>query len=73
MACPELPSRPPRNVSPPPSPQGAPYGYTPFCDTNRDMDGFRFWTQGFWREHLKGKPYHISALYVIDLERFRQA
>jgi UDP-glucose:glycoprotein glucosyltransferase len=28
--------------------------------------------QGFWRDHLQGRPYHISALYVIDLERFRQ-
>ena len=27
--------------------------------------------QGFWKDHLQGKPYHISALYVIDLERFR--
>lgn len=52
--------------------QGAPYAYTPFCDTNTDMEGFRFWKQGFWREHLQGKPYHISALYVVDLERFRQ-
>lgn len=52
--------------------QGAPYGYTPFCDNNQEMEGFRFWKQGFWRDHLQGKPYHISALYVIDLERFRQ-
>ncbi|EFN52002.1 hypothetical protein CHLNCDRAFT_59065 [Chlorella variabilis] len=52
--------------------QGAPYGYTPFCDNNKEMEGFRFWKQGFWREHLQGRPYHISALYVIDLERFRQ-
>ncbi|KAI3430615.1 hypothetical protein D9Q98_005207 [Chlorella vulgaris] len=51
---------------------GAPYAYTPFCDTNTDMEGFRFWKQGFWRDHLQGRPYHISALYVIDLERFRQ-
>ena len=51
--------------------QGAPYGYTPFCNSNRDMDGFRFWKQGFWKEHLQGKPYHISALYVVDLARFR--
>ncbi len=51
--------------------KGAPYGYTPFCDNNKDMDGFRFWKQGFWQNHLKGKPYHISALYVIDLEKFR--
>ena len=36
------------------------------------MDGFRFWNQGYWKSHLRGRPYHISALYVIDLERFRQ-
>ena len=35
------------------------------------MDGFRFWKQGFWKDHLQGKPYHISALYVVDLARFR--
>jgi UDP-glucose:glycoprotein glucosyltransferase len=52
--------------------RGAPYGYTPFCDTNRDMEGFRFWKHGFWQDHLRGRPYHISALYVVDLERFRQ-
>ena len=51
--------------------QGAPLAYTPFCDNNKDMDGFRFWRTGFWRDHLRGKPYHISALYVIDLVRFR--
>ena len=51
--------------------QGAPYAYTPFCDNNKDMDGFRFWRQGFWKNHLRGKPYHISALYVVDLARFR--
>lgn len=51
---------------------GAPYGYTPFCDSNADMEGFRFWKQGYWKNHLSGKPYHISALYVVDLVRFRQ-
>ena len=30
-----------------------------------------FWNQGFWVEHLQGRPYHISALYVVDLQRFR--
>ncbi|CAG8517343.1 10633_t:CDS:10, partial [Ambispora gerdemannii] len=50
---------------------GAPYGYTPFCDNRPEMDGFRFWKEGYWKEHLQGKPYHISALYVIDLHRFR--
>jgi hypothetical protein len=28
-------------------------------------------SQGFWKDHLQGRPYHISALYVVDLERFR--
>ena len=52
--------------------QGAPYGYTPLCDGASDMDGFRFWQQGFWKDHLQGRPYHISALYVVDLDRFRR-
>ncbi|XP_071733652.1 UDP-glucose:glycoprotein glucosyltransferase-like [Rutidosis leptorrhynchoides] len=52
--------------------KGRPLGYTPFCDNNRDMDGFRFWKQGFWKEHLRGRPYHISALYVVDLIKFRE-
>lgn len=51
--------------------KGAPYGYTPFCQNNKEMDPYRFWNGGFWKEHLRGKPYHISALYVIDLKRFR--
>ncbi|DAZ97819.1 TPA: hypothetical protein N0F65_002489 [Lagenidium giganteum] len=50
--------------------QGAPYGYTPFCDS-RNV-GFQFWRQGYWKDHLRGKPYHISALYVVDLALFRQ-
>lgn len=52
--------------------KGRPLAYTPFCDNNKEMDGFRFWRQGFWKDHLRGKPYHISALYVVDLEKFRQ-
>lgn len=36
------------------------------------MEGFRFWKSGYWKNHLAGKPYHISALYVVDLVRFRQ-
>ena len=51
---------------------GAPLAYTPFCDNNKAMDGFRFWKAGFWEKHLAGKPYHISALYVVDLQAFRQ-
>lgn len=51
---------------------GAPYGYTPFCDDRKEMDGFRFWKSGYWAGHLAGRKYHISALYVVDLKRFRQ-
>ncbi|THH06125.1 hypothetical protein EW145_g4303 [Phellinidium pouzarii] len=51
---------------------GAPYGYTPMGDDNVDMEGFRFWKMGYWKEFLQGRPYHISALYVVDLARFRQ-
>ncbi|KPI93423.1 UDP-glucose:glycoprotein glucosyltransferase [Papilio xuthus] len=51
---------------------GAPYGYTPFCDSRTEMEGFRFWKQGYWRNHLQGRSYHISALYVVDLKRFRR-
>ena len=28
--------------------------------------------QGYWKQFLHGSPYHISALYVVDLKRFRQ-
>ncbi|KAI0073110.1 glycosyltransferase family 24 protein [Panus rudis PR-1116 ss-1] len=64
---------------------GAPYGYTPMGDDNTEMEGFRFWKTGYWRDFLQGLPYHIrrngnltypnfvdSALYVVDLVRFRQ-
>ncbi|XP_074593457.1 UDP-glucose-glycoprotein glucosyltransferase isoform X2 [Brevipalpus obovatus] len=52
--------------------EGAPYGYTPFCDSREDMDGFRFWRTGYWASHLHGRKYHISALYVVDLQKFRR-
>jgi hypothetical protein len=51
---------------------GAPYGYTPFCTSRETTLGFQFWRGGFWESHLRGKPYHISALYVVDLEKFRK-
>ncbi|KAL6503498.1 hypothetical protein OROGR_025421 [Orobanche gracilis] len=42
--------------------RGRPLAYTPFCDNNKDMDIYRFWKQGFWKDHLRGRPYHISEL-----------
>ncbi|KAL5118425.1 killer toxin resistant protein [Pleosporales sp. CAS-2024a] len=51
---------------------GAPYGFTPMGDSRTEMEGFRFWKTGYWSTFLRGKPYHISALYVVDLRKFRQ-
>ncbi|TKX21817.1 UDP-glucose:glycoprotein glucosyltransferase [Elsinoe australis] len=52
--------------------KGAPYGFTPMCDSRTEMEGYRFWKQGYWKSFLRGLPYHISALYVVDLVKFRQ-
>ncbi|KAL7645301.1 UNVERIFIED_CONTAM: hypothetical protein RMT77_003687 [Armadillidium vulgare] len=52
--------------------EGAPYGFVPFCDSRKEMEGFRFWKQGYWRSHLAGRKYHISALFVVDLKKFRR-
>lgn len=39
--------------------EGAPYGYTPFCDSRREMEGYRFWKTGYWASHLGHRKYHI--------------
>jgi len=52
--------------------EDAPYGFTPMCDSREEIEGFRFWKQGYWKTFLQGLPYHISALYVVDLKKFRQ-
>lgn len=51
---------------------GAPYGYTPFCDSRREMDGFRFWKSGYWRNHLQGnqKCCHEFKLFINDFIHF---
>jgi UDP-glucose:glycoprotein glucosyltransferase len=51
---------------------GAPYGFTPMCDSRGEMEGFRFWKQGYWKRYLGDLKYHISALFVVDLKRFRE-
>jgi len=39
---------------------------------NSETTGFRFWEQGFWQKHLGPNTYyHISALFVVNLEAFR--
>ena len=52
--------------------KGKPYAYTPFCSSREETLGFQFWRSGYWANLLDGKPYHISALYVVDLENFRK-
>eukprot|EP00929_Paragymnodinium_shiwhaense_P035817 TRINITY_DN19293_c0_g1_i1.p1 TRINITY_DN19293_c0_g1~~TRINITY_DN19293_c0_g1_i1.p1 ORF type:complete len:1602 (+),score=394.28 TRINITY_DN19293_c0_g1_i1:100-4905(+) len=40
---------------------------------NPDTEGFRFWEQGFWKNHLSDRfYYHISALFLVDLKKFRE-
>ncbi len=51
--------------------KGAPYGYVPFCDSRKEVEGYRFWKTGFWEKTLQGQKYRISALYVVDLKRLR--
>jgi Glucosyltransferase 24/Thioredoxin-like domain/UDP-glucose:Glycoprotein Glucosyltransferase len=51
---------------------GKPYAYTPFCTSREETLGFQFWRSGYWADHLRGKNYHISALYVVDLLAFRR-
>lgn len=51
----------------------APYGFVPMGDSRKDMEGYRFWKQGYWSEVLKdGLVYHISALFKVNLIKFRQ-
>eukprot|EP00796_Vickermania_ingenoplastis_P002597 gene2597-1613_t len=48
----------------------------PFCSgkrKNSETLQYRFWEEdgSFWPSHLIGLPYHISALFLVDLRRFR--
>lgn len=44
--------------------QGAPYGFTPMCDSREEIEGFRFWKQGYWKSFLKDLPYHIRSVQL---------
>merc|ERR1712192_29476 len=52
--------------------KGKVYGFVPMGNTNPATEGFRFWKQGYWKNHLGENPYHISALFVVDLDEFRR-
>ena len=53
--------------------RGVAVAMTPFCsvDPNEATKGFRFWATGYWASLLGKRPYHISALFVVDLRLFR--
>lgn len=48
-----------------------PYAFTPFCNDRPEMAEYRFWEVGYWQNLLNGKPYHISALFAVDLPEYR--
>jgi UDP-glucose:glycoprotein glucosyltransferase len=52
----------------------ASYAFTPICESRPETAPFRFWKQGYWETILKeaGMLYHISALFAIELPKFRQ-
>jgi len=41
--------------------QGRVYGMTPMGDDRVEMEGFRFWKTGYWKDALHGNPYHIRC------------
>lgn len=53
--------------------KGKVYGFPPMCDSRKEVEGYRFWKQGYWKNVLQDDlKYHISALFVVDLDEFRQ-
>ena len=44
---------------------GDPRGYTPMCESREETKGYQFWREGFWLSRLRGRPYHISVLYMM--------
>lgn len=34
-------------------------------DDNEAMEGFRFWKTGYWKDALRGRPYHIRYAYAF--------
>jgi UDP-glucose:glycoprotein glucosyltransferase len=49
------------------------YGFVPFCETGDRFAEHRFWNSSFWTLFLKGRKFFSSAIFVVDLPRFRQA
>lgn len=43
--------------------KGKPLAYTPFCDNNKEMDGYRFWRQV--DTYLLPLPFFLLALFFF--------
>lgn len=51
--------------------RGHVYGYPPMGDDRTEMEGYRFWKTGYWKDALRGRPYHIrsaSGIHAHPLE-----
>jgi hypothetical protein len=40
--------------------KGRPLAYTPFCDNNKEMDGYRFWKQ---------VSYQLSTNHIVAVDQ----
>lgn len=51
----------------------APYAFAPMCQDNEELSDYMFWNQGYWKKRFDkyGFKYHISALYRVNLQKFR--
>lgn len=52
----------------------APYALAPMGEGNSDLSQYMFWKKDYWKNKLgdKGLKYHISALYRVNLVKFRE-
>ena len=41
------------------------YGYPPMGNSREEMEGFRFWKTGYWKDALRGRPYHIRRVPIL--------
>lgn len=46
--------------------KGKPLAYTPFCDNNKEMDGYRFWRQVNAIVELLF-IYHLLCYFIVTL------
>jgi UDP-glucose:glycoprotein glucosyltransferase len=37
----------------------------------KEIAFYPFWAKGYWKKGLGKKKYHISAMLIVDLDRFR--